>query len=121
MFLLVLSLSVLINNGESLVFATSLTNISVENYTDSDNLLKADGSLSNKNIKTFSNEVKGATSNTSFPELAQVVPKQYLESTTTNATYQYNGKEYGFYMVKEGDYFDLLLIDFVYEFDSGNI
>jgi len=119
MFLLVLSLSVLINNGESLVFATSLTNISVENYTDSDNLLKADGSLSNKNIKTFSNEVKGATSNTSFPELAQVVPKQYLESTTTNATYQYNGKEYGFYMVKEGDYFDLLLIDFVYEFDSG--
>lgn len=30
--------------------------------------------------------------------------------------YQYNGKEYGYYVAKEGDNFDVLLIDFIYDF-----
>ena len=54
----------------------------------------------------------------SFPEICQVIPLEYLESAEENAEFSYNGKEYGFYMAKEGEYFDLLLIDFDYEFDD---
>lgn len=88
-------------------------------YTDSDNLLQANGKPSSKTIQTFSNEVKAARVNTAFPELSQVVPLEYLESSVTEDIFQHYGKEYGFYMVKEGEYFDLLLIDFVYTFDDG--
>lgn len=49
-----------------------------------------------------------------------MVPLEYLESTENTATFAYNGKEYGFYMAKDGDHFDLLLIDFVYEFDDAD-
>lgn len=101
------------------VYADSKTYFSPEKYTESDALLNSDGSESYKNIQTFSNEVKAASIGTSFPELAQVIPRQYLESTQQNAVFQYNGKEYGFYVVKEGDSFDVLLIDFVYEFEDG--
>lgn len=88
-------------------------------YTDNDNLCNLDGSVSSKTIKDFANEVKAASNATSFPEITKVIPAQYLESTETNATYSYNGKEYGFYVAKEDDYFDVLLIDFVYEFADG--
>lgn len=76
---------------------------SVEEYTNSDYLLKADGMLSDKNITDFAKEVNSAKANTSFPELAEVIPRQYLESQKENATFAYNGKEYGFYVVKEGN------------------
>ncbi|MBQ8375067.1 MAG: hypothetical protein IJX98_05800 [Clostridia bacterium] len=77
------------------------------------------GVLSIKKIRDFASEVKSATSGTAFPELSQVIPRQYLETTVENEVFQYNGEEYGFYMVKEGEYFDLLLIDFVYEFQDN--
>lgn len=102
------------------VYADSKTYFSPEKYTESDALLNSDGSESYKNIQTFSNEVKAASIGTSFPELTQVIPRQYLESTQTNATYSYNGKEYGFYVVKEDNHFDVLLIDFVYEFEDSD-
>ena len=92
---------------------------SPEEYTVNDALLLPDGSDSDKDIKDFSDEVKAASLGMSFPELTQVIPTEYLESQETNAVFKYNGKEYGFYMVKNGDYFDLLLIDFVYTFDDG--
>lgn len=100
-------------------YADSKTYFSNEEYTESDRLLNSDGSTSVKTIGTFSNEVKAASIGTAFPELAQVIPRQYLESTQQNAVFQYNGKEYGFYVVKEGDSFDVLLIDFVYEFEDS--
>lgn len=101
-------------------YANSKTYFSEEKYTESDALLNSDGSEAQKNIQTFSNEVKAAANDTAFPELSQVIPLQYLESKEQNAEFAYNGKEYGFYMVKEGEYLDLLLIDFVYEFDDPN-
>lgn len=94
--------------------------LSVENYTESDKLLQEDGVLSSKNIQVFATEIKAADTTYDCSEITQVIPKQYMESTEENATYHYNGKEYGFYMVKENEYFDLLLIDFIYEFDDVN-
>ncbi len=90
--------------------------LDVEQYTDSDYLLKSNGEESNKEINDFVDEVKVAEDDTCFDELAEVIPAQYLNATEENAVYQYNGKEYGFYVVKEDEYFDVLLIDFVYEF-----
>ena len=74
--------------------------LSIDDYTDSDSLIKADGSPSDQTIRSFAKEVKNAKANTSFPELAEVIPRQYLESQKENATFAYNGKEYGFYVVK---------------------
>ena len=62
--------------------------ISVQQYTESDYLIRADGTLTDKRIEDFANEVKVAPNNKSFPELAQVIPLQYLETTETNAVYQ---------------------------------
>lgn len=100
-------------------YADSKTYFSNEEYTESDRLLNSDGSTSVKTIGTFSNEVKSASIGTSFPELSQVIPLNYLESSKDEDVFQYNGKEYGFYVAKDGDYFDVLLIDFIYEFENG--
>ena len=87
----------------------------VEQYTDDDYLLMADGKKSTKNILDFASEVKG-DKYTYYPELAEVIPRQYLESQEKKATFAYNGKEYGFYVSKNDDDFNVLLIDFKYEF-----
>ncbi len=87
----------------------------VEQYTDDDYLLMADGKKSTKNILDFASEVKG-DKYTYYPELAEVIPRQYLESQEKKATFAYNGKEYGFYVSKNDDVFNVLLIDFIYKF-----
>lgn len=93
----------------------------VEKYTDDDRLLLPDGTLSNRTIQNFAESVKKAVADfTVFPEITQVIPLQYLESQETNATFAYNGKEYGFYVSKKGNRFDVLLIDFVFEFDEND-
>ena len=97
------------------------TYFSESEYTDSDRLLKSDGSLSTKRIQAFSDEVKAAEEGTSFSELTEVIPRQHLESTEENAVFSYNGAEYGYYMAKEGEFFDLLLIDFDYEFNEEKV
>ena len=89
-----------------------------EDYTNDDRLLLSDGMPSIKTIQKFAAEVRSASVGTAFPELSQVLPRQYLESSETNAVFQYNGKEYGFYVAKEGERFEVLLIDFVYEFED---
>ncbi len=99
-------------------YADSKAYFSDEKYTESDFLLCSDGSESYKNIQTFSNEVKSASIGTSIPELTQVIPSQILENSQETVS-QYYGKEYGYYVVKEGDYVDVLLLDFEYEFDDG--
>ena len=65
-----------------------------DKYTESDNLLNNDGSESYFTIQEFALDVKAASPGTSFPELAQVIPRQYLETSTTNDEFYYNGKEY---------------------------
>ena len=87
----------------------------VEQYTDDDYLLMADGKQSTKSILDFASEVK-ENKYTYYPELAEVIPRQYLESQEKKATFAYNGKEYGFYVSKNDDVFNVLLIDFIYEF-----
>ena len=104
----------------SRVYAEGSNNyLTVEEYTNSDKLLKEDGTTSDKNIRTFAREVKEGKS-TYYPELTEVIPRQYLESQDENAIFAYNGKEYGFYVVKNEEKFDVLLIDFVYEFDEND-
>lgn len=83
------------------VVADTANYLTVEQYTDTDKLLKADGTTRSKTIREFASEVKAAPNGTRFDELAEVIPAQYLNSTEPNAVYQYNGKEYGFYVVKE--------------------
>lgn len=92
----------------------------VEQYTDDDYLLMANGKQSTKNIFEFALEVKG-DKYTYYPELAEVIPRQYLESQEKKATFAYNGKEYGFYVAKDHERFDVLLIDFSYEFDDTDL
>lgn len=102
------------------VYAEGNTNyFTVEEYTDYDELLRSDGTSSDKDIQTFAREVKEGKS-IYYPELAEVIPRQYLESQDENAIFAYNGQEYGFYVVKNEEKFDVLLIDFVYEFDEND-
>lgn len=90
--------------------------MSVEQYTERDSLLKKDGTESLKTIQKFAEEVQSGQYNACYPELAEVIPRQYLESQEKKATFAYNGKEYGFYVSKNDDDFNVLLIDFKYEF-----
>ena len=100
--------SLLIGFFPSIVEAKAETKyFSAEQYTESDQLLLPNGTPSpNRSINNFATDVKSGNNGQSFPELTQVVPLEYLESTETNAEFSYNGKEYGFYMVKEVKLFD---------------
>ena len=53
---------------------------SAEEYTQDDRILNADGSLSDKTIFTFADEVHTAEMAAFIPDLARVVPLQYLEN-----------------------------------------
>lgn len=111
-------LSVLISVSFSVdnAYAETQEYYSAEYYTDSDYLLNADGTTDeNRKIKDFALDVQ----NSSFVDLGSVIPLQYLESQEENAVFYYMGKEYGFYVSKEKNIFDVLLIDFVYEFTDG--
>ncbi len=53
---------------------------SAEEYTQDDHILNADGSLSDKTIFTFADEVHTAEMAAFIPDLARVVPLRYLEN-----------------------------------------
>ena len=92
---------------------------SEEEYTESDNLLNNDGTSSeNETIFTFVKDVHNSEMAAFIPDLSRVVPLQYLEN---DGTYSYFGKEYGFYMVVEEPYIDLLLVDISYELEEGKL
>ena len=91
---------------------------SAEEYTQDDHLLNVDGSLSSKTIFTFAEDVHNSEMAAFIPDLSRVVPLQYLEN---DGTYSYFGKEYGFYMVVEEPYIDLLLVDISYELEEGKL
>ena len=100
------------------VFAES-SYLPVERYTESDNLLKEDGTESSKTIRSFAAEVKAGKSKY-YPELTEVIPRQYLESQEQYATFTYFGNEYGFYVEKQEEYFNVFLIDISYEFSKDD-
>lgn len=80
-------------NANTMASADTTNNYyTAEQYTDSDYLLLDNGTESlTKTIKNFSNEVKSASFGTAFPELSQVIPLEYLESSQTEDTFQYKG------------------------------
>ena len=80
-------LSLLISFFPSMVEAKAeMKYFSAEQYTESDQLLLPNGTPSpNRSIKNFATDVKSGYNGQSFPELAQVVPLEYLESTETNS------------------------------------
>lgn len=120
LFIIVLGLVCFNTNNAFAANADAVQYYSDEQYTDSDYLLLPSGEESfSETILTFSDEVKSASNGTSFPDLTQVIPAKYLESTETNAIFSYNGKEYGFYIEKENNIFNLLLVDFYYVFEGG--
>lgn len=62
---------------------------SAEQYTEDDGLLQSDGSHSiSRRIRDFATDVKLGNNTQAFPELAQVVPLEYLESTEENAEFR---------------------------------
>ena len=87
----------------------------VEHYTSSDKLVNDDGLPSEIDIESFSQSVKNLSTNEAILNIEKVIPSQYLETTEINTTFQHNGLEYGFYLSKTAECFDLLLIDFKYE------
>jgi hypothetical protein len=122
MIIAILNLSVVVSTKYICTSTVLAENniFSATRYTDNDYLLKENGEDSEKTIKDFSTEVKRGV-NLYYPELAEVIPRQYLESSEENATFSYNGKEYGFYVAKDHERFDVLLIDFSYEFDDTDL
>lgn len=122
MIIAILNLSVVVSTKYICTSTVLADNniFSATRYTDNDYLLKENGEDSEKTIQDFSTEVKRGV-NLYYPELAEVIPRQYLESSEENATFSYNGKEYGFYVAKDHERFDVLLIDFSYEFDDTDL
>lgn len=102
-------------------YAETMLYYSDEQYTDDDKLLNPDGTSSDRSIIDFANSVNRAVFDSIQLELANVIPLKYLKSTEISAVYQYFGKEYGFYVVKEDNVFDILLIDFVYDLDNDTL
>ena len=76
------------------------------------------GNRLDKKITDFAEEVHNAEMASFIPELDNVVPRQYLDA---NGTYYYFGKEYGFYMVVDSPYIDLLLVDINYELENNKV
>ncbi|MCH5159904.1 MAG: InlB B-repeat-containing protein [Clostridiales bacterium] len=85
-----------------------------EQYTDSDRLLNADGSLSDKRIQDFVKDVKALKNVSIIEDIAGVIPLEYLESDESGV-FSYMGKEYGFYIQKFDWKFYMLLINFTFE------
>lgn len=107
------------NNTALSAKADEVKYYSPEQYTSSDYLLDENGNQTNKTIIQFANDVNYADMAAYIPELPQVVPRQFLEGG--DGTYYYFGKEYGYYMVVEQEYIDLLLVDVDYQLDDGKI
>ena len=90
-------------------------NFTVDDYTKSDNLLNADGTESLQKIDVFAKTSQSLIAGMKINDIEKVIPVEYLESSEYSMVFQHNGLEYGFYLVKEGECFDLLIIDFTYE------
>lgn len=91
----------------------------ISQYTDNDTLLDSE-----KDIIQFANEVKQLPHEALVPELEKVIPLEYLTYKEDGYNFEYNGREYGFFVCHRmagNSYFkvkpviDVVLIDFTYE------
>lgn len=93
----------------------------IELYTNSDKLLNSDGSISTKTILQFSDEVKALDEGDEVVDLTKVIPVEYVRFIEDGYTFQFNGKEYGFFvchrkLVGGTKLIDVALIDFTYSY-----
>lgn len=91
-----------------------------EQYTEDDRLLNEDGTLSDKDIRQFAQEVNAAAPLNAIDDIMGVIPRQYLESEEEECVFSFMGREYGFYMEKIDDTFDVLLIDFSFNTNDND-
>ena len=70
-------------------------------FTDSDNLIDS----KNISIHNFKEKKKkiGMNLDKEMPELAQIIPAQFLQKEETDKEYHYIGQEYGFMVLHDGD------------------
>ena len=95
-------------------FGSQTQTFSAEEYTNDDRLLQEDGTLSSIKIQNFAEHMNAGDHELHVPEIVQVIPKQYMETKEETAEFYYSGKEYGFYVSKNGEFFDILLVDYSY-------
>lgn len=101
--------------------SSSVIELTPEDYTNSDQLININGTECLEDIKFFSEYIKSITNeNDEILNLEKVIPTNCLYSTIEETVFYYMGREYGYYLVKEYEYFDLLLIDFEYGHSDVN-
>lgn len=67
------------------------TYFSAEQYTESDNILLSDATISvSRSIREFASDVLLGDNGQSFSEISQVIPLEYLESAEENAEFSCN-------------------------------
>ncbi len=91
-------------------------------FTDSDKLVNSDGELSNLSIDDFKEKLEkvGINLGTEMPELAQIIPAQFLQKEETDKEYHYIGQEYGFMVLHDGDDLHVMIVDFDWKSERNN-
>ena len=92
----------------------------LEKYTDTDKLTNENGDEISKTIFDFANEVKGKNDYTEVTDLTKVIPVKYVRFIENGYTFQYSGKEYGFFVnhriFRNYQLVDVVLFDFEYSY-----
>ncbi len=95
---------------------------SLEEYTDSDELLNINGDSSNKTIEDFATEVNNLDEGDEVEDLIRVVPIEYVRFIEDDYVFQYSGREYGFFVfhhkLVSTKLIDFVLINFTYEYND---
>lgn len=90
----------------------NLYELTPSDYTSSDILIGFEET--EYNIEDFTIYVNSLSNEEEILALGKVIPVNNLYSIEQDAVFYHMGKEYGYYLVKEGECFDLLLINFTY-------
>ena len=79
-------------------------------FTDSDNLIDS----KNISIHNFKEKLQkiGMNLDKEMPELAQIIPAQFLQKEETDKEYHYIGQEYGFMVLHDGDDWHVVIRNF---------
>ncbi len=87
-------------------------------FTDSDNLIDS----KNISIHNFKEKLQkiGMNLDKEMPELAQIIPAQFLQREETNKEYHYFGQEYGFIVLHDGDNLHVMILDFDWKSNQNN-
>ena len=93
---------------------------SAEQHTATDFLLDKDGNPTHTTIFDFAERVNAAPDGAEFAELSSVVPARELFSIPGGSVVDiYAGGEYGYDVKVDGDFCNVILIDYCYEGEMG--